>query len=131
MERFGARRGLTGEVLEPVFAATAAALAERQVSPEHAAEIAAAVEALPSAVRAEQAAPVEAALLEQAKSVDPQAVRLLGRRVLAHLDPDGPTPSEQRLAHPTAGSPSPNYPTAARCWMAGCRRPAARSGKPS
>jgi len=98
VERFGPRRGLTGQALEPVFAATAAALAEGAITPEHAAEIAAAVETIPAGEHAEHAQPVEAALLEQAKSVDPQAVRLLGRRILAHLDPDGPTPTEQRLA---------------------------------
>ena len=99
VERFGARRGLTGEPLEPVFAATAAALADGAITPEHGAEIAAVVEAIPAADRAEHAEPVEAVLLEQARSVDPSTVRLLGRRILAHLDPDGPSPSEQRLAH--------------------------------
>src|SRR6185312_7087916 len=30
-------------------------------------------------------------------TVDPRTVRLLGQRILAHLNPDGPSPDEQRL----------------------------------
>jgi hypothetical protein len=40
---------------------------------------------------------VEVTLLEQARLHDPYAVRQLGRRILAHLDPDGPSPEEQSL----------------------------------
>jgi len=47
VERFGARRGLTGEALEPVYPATAEALAAGEVGPEHAAVIADAVRPSP------------------------------------------------------------------------------------
>ena len=96
VERFGARRSLTGEVLDPTFAATAEALAAGEIGPEHAAAVAETVEAIPAQDRAEHAASVESTLLEHARTSDPGTVRLLGQRILAHLDPDGPSPTEQR-----------------------------------
>jgi hypothetical protein len=96
VERFGARRSLTGEPLEPVYPATAKACAAGELSAEHAAVIADTVEAIPAADRAEHAEQVETTLLEQAGSHDPHGLRLLGKRMLAHLDPDGPSPEEQR-----------------------------------
>ena len=56
VERFGARRSLTGEPLEPVYPATAEAFAAGEIGPEHAAEIAEVVEAIPAPDRAEHAA---------------------------------------------------------------------------
>ncbi len=97
VERFGARRALSGEPLEPVYPATAEAFADGAISAEHAAAIADTVEAIPVADRAEHAVQVEATLLEHARTVDPRTVRLLGQRILAHLDPDGPSPAEERL----------------------------------
>src|SRR6185503_19105375 len=44
VERFGARRALTGETLEPVYPATAAAFSQGEIGPEHAAAIADTVE---------------------------------------------------------------------------------------
>src|SRR6185503_21176938 len=40
VERFGVRRALTGETLEPVYPATAEALSHGEIGPEHAAAIA-------------------------------------------------------------------------------------------
>jgi hypothetical protein len=96
VERFGARRALTGEALEPVYPAVASAFADGVIGAEHAAAIADTVEAIPAADRAEHAAAAETTLLEQARTVDPRTVRLLGQRILAHLDPDGPAPAEER-----------------------------------
>ncbi len=95
VERFGARRALTGEALEPVLPATAEAFAEGEIGPEHAAAVADTVEALPVADRAEHAGAVETTLLEHARTSDPRTVRMLGQRILAHLDPDGPNPQER------------------------------------
>ncbi|HEX4727485.1 MAG TPA: DUF222 domain-containing protein, partial [Jatrophihabitans sp.] len=67
-----------------------------QVGLGHAAAIAETVEAIPAADRFEHAVQVETTLLEHARTVDPRTVRLLGQRILAHLDPDGPSPQEQR-----------------------------------
>ena len=97
VQRFGARSGLTGEPLDPVFAATAEAFAAGEVGPEHAAAVADIVEAIPASQRAEHAEPVEITLLEHARTSDPRTVRLLGQRILAHLDPDGPSPEERGL----------------------------------
>jgi Domain of unknown function (DUF222) len=97
VERFGTRRGLTGEVLEPLYPATAEAFGKGELGVEHAAVIADTVEAIPAADRAEHAEQVETALLEQARTNNPHTLRVLGQRILAHLDPDGPSPEEQRL----------------------------------
>jgi len=94
VERFGARRSLVGETLEPQYPATAEAFADGEIGFEHAAEIAATVEAIPHAERAQR---VETALLKHARTSDPLTVRLLGKRILAHLDPDGASPDECRL----------------------------------
>ena len=97
VERFGARRSVIGEPLQPMYSATAKALAVGDISAEHASVIAETVEAIPASERAEHAEPVEATLLEQAHAVDPRTIRVLGQRILAHLDPDGPSPDQQRL----------------------------------
>ncbi|MFL6164514.1 MAG: DUF222 domain-containing protein [Jatrophihabitantaceae bacterium] len=97
VERFGARRSLIGEPLEPMLPATAAAFEAGEVGCEHAAAIAETVEAIPAAERAAHAAPVESTLVEHARTSDPRTIRLLGQRILAHLDPDGPSPDERRL----------------------------------
>jgi len=97
VERFGARRAVSGEPLEPQYPATAKALAAGELGPEHAAVIADTVEAIPAADRPEHADQVEATLLEQARTYHPHTLRTLGKRILAHLDPDGPCPTEQRL----------------------------------
>jgi hypothetical protein len=97
VERFGARRAVTGETLQPVYPATADAFAGGEISPEHASVIAETVELIPAQDRAEHAPKVEVTLLEQARTRDPYEIRLLGKRILAHLDPDGPSPEEQGL----------------------------------
>ncbi|HEX4727711.1 MAG TPA: DUF222 domain-containing protein [Jatrophihabitans sp.] len=97
VERFGARRSMTGENLEPVYPATAEAFVDGAICSEHAAAIADTVEAIPVADRAERAAQVETTLVKHARTSDPWTVRLLGQRILAHLDPDGPSPAEERM----------------------------------
>ena len=96
VERFGARRSLTGEPLPPNLAAAAEAFAAGELGSEHAAAIAETVEAIPAKDQAEHATSVETTLLEHARTSDPRTIRLLGQRILAHLDPDGPSPDEQR-----------------------------------
>jgi hypothetical protein len=87
---------LTGEALEPHYPATSESFAAGEIGSEHAAAIAQTVEAIPDRERAEHATSVEATLLEHARTSDPRTLRLLGQRILAHLDPDGPSPDEQR-----------------------------------
>jgi len=97
VERFGARRSLTGEPLEPIYPDIAEAFSAGELGPEHAAAIAETVEAIPAKDRAEHATSVETTLLEHARTSDPRTIRLLGQRILAHLDPDGPSPEERSL----------------------------------
>ena len=55
VERFGARRALTGEALKPVYPATAESFSDGEISREHAAAIADTVERIPVPDRAEHA----------------------------------------------------------------------------
>jgi hypothetical protein len=79
VERFGTRRSLTGETLEPQFLATAKVLAVGEIRTDHAAVIAETIDAIPVPVRAEHAGQVEATLLEHARTADPRTVRQLGQ----------------------------------------------------
>ena len=103
VERFGARRSLTGEPLAPNLPATAEGFATGAISSQHATAIAAVVEAIPAPARAEHATQVETTLLDFAVTSDSRTVRLLGQRILAHLDPDGPAPQEQRQSNRRLG----------------------------
>ncbi|HSY15080.1 MAG TPA: DUF222 domain-containing protein, partial [Jatrophihabitantaceae bacterium] len=93
--RFGTRRSLTGAVLPPVFAATAAAQAAGMISPGHARLIADTVLALPAAVAAEHDLAVEATLLEHAATFSPNVLAGLAKRIRDTLDPDGSKPREE------------------------------------
>ncbi len=84
----GARRALTGEPLDPIFPAVAAAQAAGQISPAHAAVIRHTVDQLPAAA-AGQAGQVEAALTGHAERLDPDQLARAARRLADCLDPDG------------------------------------------
>ena len=90
----GPRRELSGAVLAPQFAATAAAQVGGQISPAHAAVITAAITALPGPVRAERDGEIEQFLLTQALLFDPPTLAKLARRLGDTLDPDGGEPVE-------------------------------------
>jgi hypothetical protein len=94
VQRFGPRRALTGQPLAPEFPCVAEGLTDGVIGLEHAGVIAEAIEALPAPVRAERGAEVEATLVSLAQSKDPLSVKVLARRIVAHLDPDGPAPRE-------------------------------------
>jgi hypothetical protein len=68
----GPRRGLTGELLEPLFAHVAAAQAAGLLSGEHAAVIITAYDALPHAVQVESGAEFEQDLVRHAQQLDPK-----------------------------------------------------------
>lgn len=85
----GARRGLTGYVLPPLFGAVAAAQSAGLISAAHAYVITTAVDALPGAVAAENELAVEAALVEHATVFDPFELGKLARRMHDVLNPDG------------------------------------------
>jgi hypothetical protein len=94
VERFGPRRAVTGEALEPLFPACATALAVGEIHAGHAKLIADQITELPEPVRAAHAEDVEATLVEHAKTMDPRALGVLARRVVAHLAPDGREPAD-------------------------------------
>ena len=95
VERFGPRTSLTGQQLEPHFPVVTEALAAGAISPEHARVVADAVCDLPEPLRVRHWAEVETVLVEFARTKDPVSVKLLARRIAAHLDPDGPEPHDE------------------------------------
>jgi len=85
----GPRRGLSGEVLAPIFARVAAAQAAGTISVAHASIITATIDELPAAVQAEHDQSVETFLVEQAQNFDPNALASVAHRLRTTLDPDG------------------------------------------
>jgi hypothetical protein len=85
----GPRASLTGEVLEPLLPAVAAAQADGSVSPEHAQVIVKTLDQFPPELTVEQLATAEQILLEVARQLRPQEVAKAGARYLAYLRPDG------------------------------------------
>jgi Domain of unknown function (DUF222) len=86
------RRAMSGEQLEPRFPLVARALADGKISARHTTIICAAVDRLPDRVAIDQpdlVAQVEPTLLEHARTLDPEQLAVLARRVTACLDPDG------------------------------------------
>jgi hypothetical protein len=94
----GLRQALSGERLESRFPQVAAALPDGTVSARHANLIITTVDRLPDRVvdkHPELVAQVEPTLLEQARTVDPDQLAMLARRIVACLDPDGQLASER------------------------------------
>jgi len=95
VQRFTDRASLAGECLPPEYPLAAAGLAETAFGLAHASVVADTVEAIPFARRAECAVSVEQKMVELAREHDPVTLARLGKRIVAHLDPDGPEPVEQ------------------------------------
>lgn len=85
----GPRRDLAGQALEPILPAVASACAEGRISAAHARVVAQTLDALPHAVAAEKDREVELFLVEQAAQFEPRTLRLIARRLLDTVDPDG------------------------------------------
>lgn len=94
VNRLAPRRALDGQPLEPQYPCLARAWAAGELGSEHADVITEVIERLPEPVRAEHREHVERTLVELASSHDPRTVKLLGERIVAHLDPDGARPEE-------------------------------------
>ena len=94
----GPRRQLTGAPLPPLFAAAAAASAQGVISRAHARVVTKTVDKLSAAVAAEHDTAVEAFLVAQAGQHSPRTLRVIARRLLDTLDPDG-TLSTERDRH--------------------------------
>jgi len=79
----------SGDQLDPALPATAAAVADGDLSVDHVNEIVAVIDEIPAAIPAEDKARAEAELAELSRQLTPEGTREVGRRILAHLDPDG------------------------------------------
>lgn len=90
----GPRHTLTGQPLPVLRPALAAAQADGSVSAEHTQTILTALHNLPSTVSAEDQSLAEKHLVEAATTLRPREVAAVGRRILAHLHPDGDLASE-------------------------------------
>jgi hypothetical protein len=93
-------RTLQGEELASAMPETATALARAEISFAHAQVIERTLAALPTHLVAEHYAQLESDLAENARALDPESLRKVGKHALALLDPDGP--------RPRAGVPSRN-----------------------
>ncbi|HEX6404742.1 MAG TPA: DUF222 domain-containing protein [Pseudonocardiaceae bacterium] len=87
-------RGVNGVALEPKLPATAAAVAERAIGAADVAVIRSALARVPAHVSAEQRAELEAELARHARTLDAGQLAVLGKRMLAYLDQDGPRPDD-------------------------------------
>jgi hypothetical protein len=91
----GHRRGLTGELLPPLFAQVAAAQAAGVISPAHARVITETVDKLPDAIAAEHEHWLQQSLLEQAHTTNPLQLGQVARAMAYVLDQDGVYVEEQ------------------------------------
>jgi hypothetical protein len=92
----GPRRGLTGDMLQPLFPLTAAAQAAGEISGEHSRVIRRAITDLPPDMQAEHFVAAERILVEAARHNDPQALMVAAYDLVNKLDPDGAEPREER-----------------------------------
>ncbi|WP_245555751.1 HNH endonuclease signature motif containing protein [Gordonia soli] len=80
---------ITGLQQPPELSATADALAEGAIAPEHVSVILDITNRIPASVEIDDHVAAEVALAEHARTLSPSALRQVGVRLLAHLDPDG------------------------------------------
>ncbi|WP_156890442.1 DUF222 domain-containing protein [Gordonia shandongensis] len=88
-QAIGSFTGISGQTLEPARPATAAAVADGAIGTEHVMVIDEICQRIPTAVTPETRAQAEADLAAAARDLTPEGIRLVGVRLLAHLDPDG------------------------------------------
>lgn len=87
-------RGVNGAPVEPKLPATAAAVAEHAIGAADVAVIRSVLARVPSHVAAEKRAEVEAELARHARTLDAGQLAVLGKRIVAYLDQDGPRPQD-------------------------------------
>jgi hypothetical protein len=93
----GPRRGLTGEPLDPILPATAAAVRAGQISPGHVQVITECLDAIPARVSVEASGPAEQFLVEAARVEHPGQLRKTAAMLLARIDPDGIEPRDEDI----------------------------------
>lgn len=87
-------RGLGGAPVAPKLPATAAAVAEEAIGAADVTVIRSILARIPAHVGDEQRAEVEAELARHARTLDAGQLAVLGKRILAYLDQDGPRPKD-------------------------------------
>ena len=85
----GPRTSITGEPLDPVYPATAAAQAAGTISEKHARMVTTTIGALPHHLDADTVASAERTLVIQAQGLRPSELGTVADRLTAYLDPDG------------------------------------------
>ncbi len=85
----GPRTAITGEPLDPVYPATAAAQAAGTISEKHARIIPQTIGHLPHHLDEDTAALAEQTLVKQAETLRPSELGKVADRLTAYLDPDG------------------------------------------
>lgn len=94
-EALGPRRAMTGELLPPLWEATAAAQTQGAIGPEPVEVIAKFHKHLPGWVDVDTRTVAEAHLAELAAGLGPEELREAAGRLLSMIDQDGPEPSEE------------------------------------
>jgi uncharacterized protein DUF222 len=127
-EQLATRRALTGEPLPAHLPATAAALAAGAIGTGQLQVITQAIAALPSTVSPHDRDWAEATLAEHAQDFDPRRLRVIARRIIDQLDPDGPNhlTSPMTRVPQLVNSTSATAVTAGSAWKAGWMRCTAR-----
>jgi hypothetical protein len=90
----GHRRSLTGEPLEPIYPAVAAAQADGSISARHAARIVNTLEQLPDAALADRGPGLEEELVGHARRFNPDQFATICQRLLYCYDQDGKPPTD-------------------------------------
>lgn len=93
-EALAPRQSLIGETLPPRCPATAAAFAAGEISAAAVRIVTDAMRRMPAGVHPETEAEIEQTLAGHARRFEPRPLAQITHRVLAHLDPDGPAPTE-------------------------------------
>ena len=94
----GPRQALTGQPLEPVLPATAAAQAHGLITAEHVAVIASAIDTLPGFVDPATRARIEVEWVRVATGVGPKELKDCAELTVFLLDQDGPVPDDAERA---------------------------------
>lgn len=84
-----------GEGMDPVLPATASAVRDGAVGPDHVAAVAKTMRRIPYGTGADEIAVAEKILSDAARSMTPEDVTKVGVHLLAHLNPDGDPPDEK------------------------------------
>jgi hypothetical protein len=88
------RPGLNGTPVQPKLPATAAAVAEHAIGAADVKVIRSILTRIPPHLGDQTRAEVEAELAHHARTLDAGQLTLLGKRILAYLDQDGPRPND-------------------------------------